>query len=161
MGLSFFLRGVLLVTGNLKRFKPGVHKRVHLLLSGFLWMAVGLFLLLRGGRWLIEAGDIWLILPALFLGSGKSLLILDKVAENGVRRILQFGDNTCLGAVYSFRTWLLVLVMMGSGFFLRQTSLPRTLLGFVYAAIGWSLFLSSRLAWRAWLKGNAEKVTGM
>ena len=160
MGLSFFLRGVLLVTGNLKRFKPGADKRVHLLLSGFLWTAVGLFLLLRGGRWLVEAGEIWLILPALFLGSGKSLLILDKVAENGVRRILQFGDNTCLGAVYSFRTWLLVLAMMGSGFFLRQTPLPRTLLGCAYAAIGWSLFLSSRQAWRAWLKGNVGKVTG-
>ena len=155
MGLSFFLRGVLLVTGNLKRFKPGVDKRVHLLLSAILWTAVGIFLLGRGGRWLLEAGELWILVPALLLGTGKSLLILDKAAESGVRRILQFGDNTCLGAVYSFRTWLLVLAMMGTGFILRQSSLPRTLLGCVYAAVGWALFLSSRQAWKAWLKGLA------
>jgi hypothetical protein len=44
---------------------------------------------------------------------------------------------------------------MGAGFILRQTSLPRTLLGCVYVAVGWALFLSSRQAWKAWLKGCA------
>ena len=67
------------MTGNLKRYKPGVDKRVHLLLAAFLWTTVGIFLLFRGGRWLIEAGELWMILPALFFGSVKSLLILDKV----------------------------------------------------------------------------------
>lgn len=154
MGLSFFLRGVLLVTGSLKRFKPGVDKRMHLLLSAILWTAVGIFLLMRGGRWLLGAGQIWIILPGLLLGTGKSLLILDKTARKGIQRILHFGDNTCLGAVYSLRTWLLVLAMMGTGILLRQSSLPRTLLGFIYVAIGWALFLSSRLAWGEWLKNH-------
>lgn len=143
------------MTGNLKRYKPGVEKRVHLLLAAFLWTMVGILLLFRGGGWLIEAGELWMILPALLFGSVKSLLILDKAAEKGIQRILQFDDNTCLGAVYSFKTWLLVLAMMATGFLLRQSSLPRTLLGFFYAAIGWALFLSSRKAWRAWLKGCA------
>lgn len=140
------------MTGCLKRFKPGVDKRVHLLLSAFLWTAVGIFLMLRGGQWLLAAGQIWLILPAVVLGSGKSLLILDRTARKSIHRILHFGDNTCLGAVYSFRTWLLVLAMIGLGIFLRQSALPRVLLGFIYIAIGWALFLSSRLAWRVWLQ---------
>ncbi len=152
--MSFFLRGVLLVTGRLKRFKPGVDKRVHLLLSAILWTAVGIFLLMRGGRWLLGAGQLWIILPGLLLGTGKSLLILDKTAKKGIDRILRFGDNTCLGAVYSLRTWVLVLAMMGTGFLLRQSSLSRALLGFLYVAIGWALFLSSRLAWGVWLKDH-------
>ncbi len=138
--------------GSLKRFKPGVDKRVHLLLSAILWTVVGISLLLRGGNWLLANGQFWLSIPALLLGTGKSLLILDKAAEKGIDRILHFADNTCLGAVYSLHTWLLVMAMMGTGFLLRQSSLPRSVLGFVYVAIGWALFLSSRQAWGAWLK---------
>ena len=153
----FYFRGVLLVTGSLKRFKPGVDKQVHLQLSAFLWTAVGLLLFFRGGMWLLTVGELWIILPAMLLGSGKSLLFLDKTARKGIHRILRFGDNTCLGAVYSIKTWFLVMAMMGAGFFLRQSSLSRTVLGLMYVAIGWALVLSSRLAWKAWLKENSGR----
>ncbi len=137
---------------GLKRFKPGVDKRVHLLLAALLWTMVGFFLLGRGGIWLLAAGKGWLVLPALLLGSGKSLFLLDKTAKKSINRILCFGDRTCLGAVYSIRTWLLVLAMIGAGYLLRQSALPKSLLGTLYATVGWALMLSSRLAWRAWLK---------
>lgn len=140
---------------DLKRFKPGVEKRVHLFLSALLWTGVGLFLLARGGLWLLAAGNIWLLALAVLAGSGKSLLILDKTAKKSINRILRFGDKTCLGAVYSIRTWLLVLAMMGTGFLLRQSALPRSVLGVIYVTVGWALFLSSRQAWRVWLKTNA------
>jgi len=145
---------VFVTVGGLKRFKPGVDKRVHLLLAALLWTVVGLFLLVRGRLWLQAVGKGWLFLPALLLGSGKSLFLLDKTAEKSINRILCFGDRTCLGAVYSIRTWLLVLAMIGTGYLLRQSSLPISLLGVLYATVGWALLLSSRLAWRAWLKTN-------
>jgi hypothetical protein len=47
-----------------------------------------------------------------------------------------------------------VLAMIGTGYLLRQSSLPVSLLGVLYATVGWALMLSSRLAWRAWLKTN-------
>jgi hypothetical protein len=81
MGLSFFLRDAVVTTSGLKRFTPGVDKRVHLLLSAVLWTAVGMWLLVRGGLWLRSADALWLIIPALLLGSAKSLLILDRTAE--------------------------------------------------------------------------------
>ncbi len=133
---------------GLKRFTPGVDKRVHLLLSAVLWTTVGLWLVARGGQWLYAAGEFWLVVPALLLGSGKSLLILDRTAQRGIERILRFSGATCLGAVYSYKTWLLVMAMMTAGFVLRQSALPKSLLGTLYVAIGWALVLSSRLAWR-------------
>jgi hypothetical protein len=148
MGLSFFLRDAVVTTSGLKRFTPGVDKRVHLLLSAVLWTAVGMWLLVRGGLWLRSADALWLIIPALLLGSAKSLLILDRTAEKGIQRILRFNGTACVGAVYSIRTWLLVMAMMAMGYLLRHSGTPKPVLGALYITIGWALVLSSRHAWR-------------
>jgi hypothetical protein len=133
---------------GLKRFTPGVDKRIHLLLSAVLWTTVGVWLMARGVQWLHSVGALWMLIPALLLGSGKSLLILDRAARKGIDRILRFSGATCLGAVYSYRTWLLVVAMMTGGMLLRQSAIPKSVLGTMYVAIGWALVLSSRLAWK-------------
>lgn len=134
----------------LLRLKPGVHRQTHLLLAAMLWTGIGCMLMLRGILLLTVIDKYWVFLVAIIVGTLKSLLILDKTARKGIRRILNFSDGTCLGAVYSIHTWLLVLIMIGSGILLRRSSLPRELLGGLYAAIGWALFFSSRHAWLAW-----------
>jgi hypothetical protein len=106
--------------------------------------------MIRGMSWLATTEKLWLILPAMIAGSLKSLFILDNSARKGVYRLLALADGTCLGAVYSIKTWLLVLIMIGSGIILRHSSLPKELLGSVYMTIGWALFFSSRHAWQAW-----------
>ena len=80
----------------------------------------------------------------------KSLLLLDRITRRTVHRIRYFADNTCLGAVYSWRTWLLVLGMIAAGAVLRRSPLPGPLIGTLYLAVGWSLCLSSRVGWRHW-----------
>lgn len=125
-------------------------------MSAFLWTAIGLMLLTKGlfrvGR-LTEFQPL-LVASAFLAGSLKAFFILDKSAQRGITRILNFKDGTCLGAVYSVKTWLLVLCMMAMGVILRNSALPDSLLCFLYITIGWALLLSSRLAWRAWLKGT-------
>ena len=138
------------------RFKPGVNRRTHLLMSAVLWTAIGLLLLSKGAFRLSQLGD-WqplLVALAVLAGSLKAHFILDKAARRGISRILTFKEGTCLGAVYSVKTWIMVLCMMGMGVILRNSSLPLNLLCFLYITIGWALLLSSRLAWRAWLKGK-------
>ena len=135
-------------------FKPGVTRHMLLLMSAILWSAIGMLLLVKG---LFRINQLvhWqplLIVAAILAGSLKSYCILDKSARRGIDRILKFSDGTCLGAVYSFKTWILVLCMMSLGVILRNSSLPVSLLCFLYITIGWALLLSSRLAWRAWLK---------
>jgi hypothetical protein len=135
---------------TLARLKPGVPQRIHLFLAALLWTGIGTVLLVRGLGWLISAERIWLVVPALVLGTVKSILILDRTAKRSLDRILRLADGTCLGAVYSIKTWFLVLIMMITGIVLRHSSLPLPLLGLFYITIGWALLLSSRHAWFCW-----------
>ncbi len=130
--------------------KPGAPRQIHLLLAATLWSVIGSILIFRGVSWLMTVGGLWIMVPALVAGTMKSLFLLDNTAQKGVRRILEMADGRCLGAVYSIRTWLLVLVMMGTGMALRHSAIPREILGGLYVAIGWALFFSSRHAWMAW-----------
>ncbi|MGW8194195.1 MAG: hypothetical protein ACWGOX_08020 [Desulforhopalus sp.] len=136
------------------RFKPGVTRGTLLLMSACLWTAIGLLLLVKGalryGQ--LPHGQPLLIVAAFVVGSLKSYLILDRAAKKAIARILSFEDGTCLGAVYSVKTWILVLCMMTVGVILRNSSVPDNILCFVYFTIGWALLMSSRLAWRTWAK---------
>ena len=135
------------------RFKPGVKQHTLLLMSACLWTAIGLLLVAKGGYRFsqLEQHHPAVVLSAFVAGSLKSYLILDRVARRGIERILKFKDGTCLGAVYSVKTWIVVLFMITMGVILRNSSFPGNILCFVYMTVGWALLMSSRLAWRAWL----------
>lgn len=139
---------------GIARFKPAVRRNTLLLSSACLWTVIGLLLLAKGGyRWYqLPEHKALIIVVGIFAGSIKSFWILDKTARRGIDRILNFADGTCLGAIYSSKTWILVLCMMGLGGILRNSFFPVQLLCFLYFSIGWALLFSSRLAWREWLK---------
>ncbi len=134
----------------INRLKPGGSTTTHLLLAAILWTAVGSGLICRGGIWLIEVEKIRLFFLAWLLGTLKSFFILDKSARKSIDRILQLADGSCLGGVYSLKTWLLVVCMISMGYLLRQLSVPHEFLGVLYIGIGWALILSSRIGWNAW-----------
>ncbi len=138
---------------DLSRFKPGAKRRTHLLLTAILWSVIGLLLLTKGSYRIVQVGEyqVVIIIAALIAGTLKSVFILDRSARKSIDRILDFKDGTCLGAVYSIKTWLLVVCMMGLGIILRNSSLPLSLLCFIYFTIGWALLFSSRLAWQTWV----------
>ena len=132
------------------KFKPGVSPKTHLFLTSALWTTIGLVLIYRGIFYLWSDYLLPLSILGIILGSLKSFLVLNKAASRGVERIKRFGDDTCIGAVYSWRTWLLVLVMMLLGVILRMSSLPPAFIGTVCIAIGWALLFSSRYPWQQW-----------
>ncbi|MFN2354339.1 MAG: hypothetical protein ABR512_07430 [Desulfopila sp.] len=136
--------------GPLRHLKPAAKQTTHLLSAALLWTIVGGGLLCRGSLWLVDQGKGWYILPAIAIGSLKSVLLLDRSAQKSIDRILHFDDNHCLGGVYSVQTWALVVFMMLCGVVLRKSSLSPVLIGGLYTSVGWSLILSSRLGWRAW-----------
>jgi hypothetical protein len=140
------------MTDIFNRFKPGVKRRTLLLFSALLWTLIGMLLLLKGGYRLsqMHRGQLLVVGVSFVIGSIKSRLVLDKAARRGIGRILNFADGTCLGAVYSIKTWILVLCMMGLGVILRTSPIPTGLLSTISLTIGWALLLSSRLAWQAW-----------
>ena len=141
---------VIVLPNLLKQFKPGGSTSTHLLLAASLWTVVGAGLICRGTLWLMGVASVWLVFPAALLGTLKSLFILDKSARKSIDRIQLLADGSCLGGVYSLKTWALVACMALLGYLLRRLSVSAELLGFLYVGIGWALVLSSRIGWNAW-----------
>jgi len=142
------------MAGKLTRLKLNASRSVHLFVAAILWTVVGVSLISRGIVWLNGVESLWIVIPALIVGTVKSLFMLDKSAKKSVDRIIATRDGRCLGGVYSFKTWLLVLVMMAAGCLMRNSSLPKEFLGLFYVSIGWGLLFSSRNAWIAWRHGD-------
>lgn len=134
----------------LSRCKPGVPIRIHLLVAALVWTLVGFFLMTNGYLLLALAGRAWLVFPALLLGTGKAWWIMDRMARKNCDRLVAMQDGACLGSVYSFKTWGLVVLMIVLGRFLRRSLLPAEVVGTLYMAIGWALFWASRLQWLRW-----------
>jgi len=134
------------------KLKPGASRAAHLFAAPLIWTAVGIMLMERGLGWMGLHVTLRLLLIALLVGTAKSLTVLDRSAKKTLNRIMGFGDRTCIGAVYPWKTWLLVLVMMACGIALRTLIEPNAFLGAVYFAIGWALLLSSRHGWAQWLR---------
>jgi len=135
---------------TLQRYKPGVSVRMHLFLAALIWSVVGFFLLTNGFVLVSLKNQLWYGVAGILLGTVKTFFILDRVARKNVKRIKEFADNTCIGSVYSWKTWLLVAAMIGLGRFLRTTVLPGEVVGLIYTAVGWALMLASRLVWLEW-----------
>ncbi len=132
--------------------KPGVNRSVHLFAAPFLWTVIGCMLMFRGFGWLENGYRFYWISAGVLLGTLKSVYILDKTAVKSVARLVEFEDGRCLGAVYSWQTWMLVMLMMTSGILLRTFLTPGSVIGTLYLAIGWALCFSSRHGWKAWMK---------
>lgn len=136
----------------LMKIKPGMPVTVHLLVAAMIWCLVGSFLMLNGFLLMSMAGREWLALPAIVLGTIKSRLIMDRMALRNSERIRMMDDGACIGSVYSVRTWGLVVMMILLGRYLRRSVLPGEIIATIYLAIGWALFVSSRIFWRQWLQ---------
>ena len=128
--------------------KPGASIRTHLFVAASIWSVVGIVLLLRGADFLASAEGLWLLVPAIVIGSLKSRFLLDKSAQKNLIRLDQMKDGACLGGVYSVKMWVMIAVMVFLGRTLRSSGLPGEFIGILYAAVGWGLFCSSRLFWK-------------
>ena len=144
------------MSDKLLKLRPGASASVHLMVAATIWTVVGIILIVRGSVWLNGVGSLWVIFPALLLGTLKSLVVLDRSAKKSIARIITSRDGKCIGGVYSVKTWGLVLVMMLAGCLLRNSSLPKEYLGLFYVAIGWALVFSSRHGWAAWNKRDGN-----
>jgi Ca2+/Na+ antiporter len=136
----------------LETYKPVASSRLQLLLAGLMWSLVGVGLICVGTYWILSTSShiMGLLAISLCIGLAKSLLILDRVASQIVKRIALRGEGRCMVSFYSLRVWAIVIIMMLMGRILRGTGISYSLLGLIYAAVGTSLLMSSRSIWLAW-----------
>lgn len=108
-------------------------------------MAIGILLCSMAIKWL--AGSIRP--AAIFIISGVTAAMIIhhfgflRIVDKNLDRIKPMGEKPCAFAFMSWRSYLLVAVMMTLGITLRHSAMPKNWLSVIYIAIGFSLFLSS------------------
>jgi len=130
---------------NIKRFRPSADKSVLVLLAGLMWCGVGIMLIHFAVKWLSSyPGKA----PFMFYAAGFLAAMpihhfgFLKIADKNLKRLLPLTEKRC---VFSFMTWksyIIVLIMVSMGIALRHSAIPKKYLSILYNGIGLALFLS-------------------
>jgi hypothetical protein len=145
---------------KIDKIKPAVDKSALIFLSFFVWVVVGAVLLLFAYSWL-RASQVKSSFLFVGVGVGAALVIHHfgflKIVDKNLGRILPMEGKKC---VFSFMTWksyIIVAVMVTMGTLLRHSAIPKTYLSILYIGIGLSLVLSS-IRYLRILLGQLRKV---
>jgi hypothetical protein len=128
------------------KLNPSVGKPVLKLLAGLLWFGTGIMLSVMGIKWILFSPDENVLYFGL-AGLASSLLIhffgFSRIVNKNLRRINNIEDKYCLFGFMSWKSYLIIILMMTMGITLRHSSLPREWLSVIYLGIGTALVLSS------------------
>ena len=142
--------------GVLARLMPHASVRVQLLGAASMWLIGASILLVRGLGYLQDRSWHWWVLAiGLALGVLKAHLLLDRVAEKAIARILARGRASFLG-FFSLKSWGFIALMMGGGMILRRIfvhpdNIGAGIMGAIYIGVGTALVLADRHFWKALL----------
>lgn len=138
-----------------QRFKPAAPKFLLMLISGTMWFGVGIFLNTYAYSWLNREFQIFHL---FFIGSGIFLAItihrfgFSKIAQKNIFRISLLPDKPCVFSFMAWKSYFLVLIMIGFGITLRLSPIPKNYLAIVYIGIGLALIFSSLKYFQSALK---------
>jgi len=131
---------------NKDKYKPAVKRKYLILISGLIWVAIGIMLNVLAITWLSEFhfDKTWLYIVT---GTILALIIHHfgflKIVDKNLGRIKSLYPKTCVFAFMSWKSYLLVAIMVAMGIALLHSPLARNLFSIIYIAIGLALVLSS------------------
>ena len=131
---------------KIAKIKPAVNTRVLLFLAGLMWLGVGAMLLFLSFSWLnaFRAHGSFLfgglgVIVALIVHHFGFLKIVDK----NLGRILPMEGTKCVFSFITWKSYIIVAVMVTMGAVLRHSPIPKNYLSVLYIGIGLALLLSS------------------
>lgn len=130
---------------NIRKFTPSVDKRILVLLAGVMWIGVGIMLIRYAVSWLSHYNSRE---QAIYFTTGFITAMpvhhfgFLKIADKNLRRLLPMAEKRCVFSFMTWRSYLIVLVMVSMGIALRHSSLSKLYLSILYNGIGLALFLS-------------------
>ena len=140
---------------TLKKFDPAVDKRLLIFLSGVLWSAVGIMLCKLAMNWLSLTSRQNAVWPGI---TGVVLAVLIyyfgflKLVNKNTGRILSKEGKVCIFAFQPWKSYLIILVMIGMGTVLRHSSMPKHYLAIIYIGFGGAMILSSLVYYKYFFK---------
>ena len=147
------------MTNPVKRYVPALPKIWLLLIAGLAWSSIGLFLNLTALAWLppLSNSNTPILLGiGLLLALAIGILGFSLFAKKNIQRIQRLPEKACVFAFQEWTSYPLVIVMITMGFFLRHSSIPKTLLAPMYIGIGGGLIIASLHYYRT-VSVNLEK----
>ena len=131
---------------KLHRFKPAVSRQALLLLAGLMWIGVGTMLSSVAVGWLREGSSAH---PFILAAMGVLIALIVhhfgflRVVDKNLDRILPMEGKRCVFSFMSWKSYLLVGLMMAMGSGLRHSPIRKPYLAVLYVGIGLALILSS------------------
>lgn len=128
--------------------EPSAKRSTVIAVAGMVWLAAGLFMIANGFARLVQT-DTDPLLPAalgLFLGLLKKRFILTRLAEANIARIKNLAphkEKICVFAFQAVQSYVVVLVMVTLGLWLRSLAIPVEWRAMILLAIGTALALAS------------------
>jgi hypothetical protein len=140
---------------ELKRFTPSVDKKILVLLAGLMWCGVGIMLISYAVSWL----SLCTVREQVLFYSIGFLAAMPihhfgflRIADKNLNRLLPLIEKRCLFSFMTWRSYLIVLVMVSMGIALRHSAIPKRYLSVLYNGIGLALFLSGIRYFRFYVK---------
>jgi len=131
---------------KIDKIRPAVDKRALIFLSFFVWVAVGTMLLSLASIWL-KASHVNHALLFAAGGVAAALVIHHfgflKIVDKNLGRILPMEGKKCAFAFMTWKSYIIVALMVTMGTLLRHSAIPKSYLSILYIGIGLSLILSS------------------
>jgi hypothetical protein len=129
---------------------PAARRETLVLVAGVVWSLVGLALVSVAVTWLFGSPGwaVILVLGGAVAGYAIYRFGFSHLARKNLVRIYAQApqkDKVCVFAFQNIRSYLLIVIMMGLGYWLRHSGMPKTYLAPIYIAIGLALMLSSLL----------------
>jgi hypothetical protein len=127
-------------------YKPAVAREVLLLVAGLVWTGVGIMLGVWAAIWL---SAVPLVLEIEMAAAGLVLALLAwwfmfrRLVQENIERIERAPLRACFFSFQAWKSYIVMVAMIGLGVVLRNSSLPKPWLAVVYAAIGGALFIAS------------------
>jgi hypothetical protein len=145
---------------GIRKFNPAVDKSILVLMAGLMWCGVGIMLIRYAVTWL----SICSVREQIIFYSAGFLAAMPihhfgfiKIATRNINRILTIREKTSPFAFMTWKSYLIVLVMVSMGIALRHSSLPKQYLSILYNGIGLGLFLSGIRYFRFFFRLRLEK----
>ena len=134
-----------MINSELEKWKPGVSKNILLLIAGFVWIVIGIFLNSLSYAWLHDK-EIKILIIMGAAGLLLSFLIhifgFSKIVNKNIQRITPMDGKRCLFSFFPWRSYVLISVMILLGSFVRHSAIPRVYLSVLYTGIGTAMILS-------------------
>ena len=130
---------------HLGKFKPAVDKKNLVMLAGLMWCGVGIMLISFAVSWLSiyeDSGRLIFYISGFLAAMPIHHFGFLKIADKNLKRLLPITEKKCVFSFMTWRSYLIVLIMVSMGIALRHSAIPKQYLSVLYNGIGLALFLS-------------------